>query len=410
MGARRLRQPAPSPNISSNVARARVGQRPAKGHVWEAPLTTDKKIIKRRQFLKGATVAGVAAAASTTLSAPAIAQGRMEWRMGTSWPKGMGGVQTGAERLAANIARMTDGKLTIRVFSAGEVVPALQGVDAVSAGTLDCYHDASYYHIGKNPAFQFFTCVPFGFTANEMSAWINHGGGQALWDKFYSNYNLKAFIAGNTGTQALGWYRNEIKSVDDYKGKKLRMPGWGGAILARLGAQQVVVPGGEIFAALQSGAIDGGEWIGPYNDLALGFYQVAKICYGPGFHEPGSALQFMANKGKWDALPNDIKAAVQVACGWAHDDMWAEYTMRSGEAMETLRTRHGVRFLRTPRNVLVAFGDAAGKYLGEVREKADPMTKEIFASYLKARSQLLPYSRFAEGAYLEARNLAFKYI
>jgi TRAP-type mannitol/chloroaromatic compound transport system substrate-binding protein len=369
--------------------------------------------MKRRSLFKNAGtygVAGVAAAAATTIAAPAIAQGRIEWRMGTSWPKGMGGVQTGAERLAANIGRMTDGKLTIRVFSAGEVVPALQGFDAVSSGTLDCYHDASYYHIGKNQGCQFFTCVPFGFTANEQAAWINHGGGQALWDKLYAQYNLKAFIAGNTGTQALGWYRTEVKSVDDYKGKKLRMPGWGGAVLAKLGAQQVVLPGGEIFAALQAGAVDGAEWIGPYNDLALGFHQVAKICYGPGFHEPGSSLQMMMNKAKWDALPNDLKAAVQVACGWAHDDMWAEYTIRSAEAMNVLRNQHGVRFLRTPRDILIAFGNAAREYVGEIRERADPVTKEIFASYLKARTDMVQYSRFAEGAYLDARGLPFEYI
>lgn len=373
---------------------------------------TDKQ-VGRREFLGGAAAVGagaVATAAASTFPTPAISQGRIEWRMGTSWPKGMGGVQTGAERMAARIAQMTDNRLTIRVYAAGEVVPALQGVDAVSSGTLECYHDASYYHIGKNPAFQFFTAVPFGFTANELSGWINYAGGQELWDKLYAQYNLKAFIAGNTGTQALGWYRNEIKSLDDYKGKKLRMPGWGGAILARLGAQQVVLPGGEIFAALQSGAIDGGEWIGPYNDLALGFYQVAKICYGPGFHEPGSALQFYMNKAKWDALPADIKAAVQTACGWAHDDMWAEYTMRSAEAMDVLRTQHQVRFLRTPRDVLIGFGEAAAEYIAEVREKGDPLTKEIFASYLKARKQLVAYGRFAEGAFLEARNLPFKYV
>jgi TRAP-type mannitol/chloroaromatic compound transport system substrate-binding protein len=368
--------------------------------------------MKRRSLFKNAGTVGAVgvAVAASTIAAPAIAQGRIEWRMGTSWPKGMGGVQTGAERLAANVGRMTDGKLTIRVFSAGEVVPALQGFDAVSSGTLDCYHDASYYHIGKNQGCQFFTCVPFGFSANEQAAWINHGGGQALWDKLYAQYNLKAFIAGNTGTQALGWYREEIKSVADYKGKKLRMPGWGGAVLAKVGAQQVVLPGGEIFAALQSGAVDGAEWIGPYNDLALGFHQVAKICYGPGFHEPGSSLQFMMNKGKWDALPNDLKAAIQVACGWAHDDMWAEYTIRSAEAMNVLRSQHGVRFLRTPRDVLIALGNATREYLSEVREKADPVTQEIFASYLKARADIVQYSRFAEGAYLDGRGLPFEYL
>lgn len=359
--------------------------------------------MKRRQFLKGAAISGAAAAAVGSFPTPAISQGRMEWRMVTSWPKGMGGVQTGAERLAARIGQMSEGKLTIKVFAGGELVPALQGFDAVSQGTAEMCHDASYYHIGKNAGCQFFTCVPFGFTASEITAWIHYGGGQEVWDELYAQYNLKGFIAGNTGTQALGWYRKEMKTAADYKGLKVRMPGWGGAIVARLGAQQVVVPGGEIFAALQSGAIDAGEWIGPYNDLAMGFHQVAKLCYGPGFHEPGSALQLMVNKQRFDGLSADLKEVIKVAAQASHDDMLAEYNMRSAEAMETLRSRHGVRFMVAPDALMQEFAKAAASYIAEQRQKADATTQKIFTSYDRARRQLTTYNRFLEGAFVRAR-------
>ncbi|MFY7780612.1 MAG: TRAP transporter substrate-binding protein [Tagaea sp.] len=361
----------------------------------------------RRKFL-AATAA--ASASTVALSAPAISQGRMEWRLVTSWPKNLPGVGTGVERLAARIGEMSGGRLTVRVFAAGELVPALQCLQAVRDGTAEMGHDASYYHIGVHPAFQFFTCVPFGFMATEQSAWLNYGGGQQLWDEHAANYNIKAFAAGNTNTQAFGWYRRELQGVESFRGLKIRMPGWGGQIMTRLGVQQVFLPGGEIFAALQSGAVDAAEWIGPYNDLAMGFHQVAKLCYGPGWHEPGSNLQLMVSKQRYDALPNDLKAIVAFAAQSMDMDMTTEYIARSGESMETLRTRHGVRFLNLPGNMLDAMGTAAGEFLTEQRDRGDAMTKKLFDSYLKFRAQVMPFTRWNDGAFLNARVRAFKYI
>jgi TRAP-type mannitol/chloroaromatic compound transport system substrate-binding protein len=363
--------------------------------------------MKRRKFIAATAAAG---ASTVALSAPAISQGRMEWRLVTSWPKNLPGVGTGVERLAARIGEMSAGRLTVRVFAAGELVPALQCLQAVRDGTAEMGHDASYYHIGVHPAFQFFTCVPFGFTATEQSAWLSYGGGQQLWDEHAANYNIKAFAAGNTNTQAFGWYRREITGVESFRGLKVRMPGWGGQIMTRLGAQQVVLPGGEIFAALQSGAVDAAEWIGPYNDLAMGFHQVSKLCYGPGWHEPGSNLQLMVSKARYDALPADLKAIVAYAAQSMDMDMTIEYLARSSEAMTTLRTRHGVRFLNLSPQLLDAMGTAAGEHLADQRERGDAMVKKCFESYLKFRGPINAFNRWNDASFMNARVRTFKYV
>lgn len=370
--------------------------------------------IKRRQFLKGSTLAAGAAVASaaavSSFPKPALSQGKMEWRMVTSWPKGLPGVGTGAERLAERIGKLSDGRLTIKVYAAGELVPALECFAAVSNGTAEMAHDASYYHLGKHRCAAFFTSVPFGLTAPEMTAWVNYGGGQEVWDELYAQFGIKPFQAGNTGCQALGWYRKEIKSVADYKGLKKRMPGLGGEVLKKLGGVVVNLPGGEIFQALQSGAVDAAEWIGPYNDLTFGFYQVAKYYYSPGFQEPGSVLESMVNKAKYDALPNDLKEIIKVASQASHDDMLAEYNMRNGPALETLTAKHGVNAIRPPNDVLIAFGNASGEVLAEERDKTDAIGKKIFESYLAARKLLIPQTRFLDQALVNARALAYKYI
>ena len=367
-------------------------------------------MLKRRDLIKGATSGAVVAAAATTLSAPAISQGREEWRMVTSWPRNLPGVGTGAQRVADRITAMTGGRITVRLFAAGELVPALQCLQACRDGTAELGHDASYYHIGVHPAFAFFTAVPFGFIAAEQSGWVNYGGGQELWDELGAAHGVKAFIAGNTNTQAFGWYRTELKGIESFKGMKIRMPGWGGQIMARLGATQVAIAGGEIFAALQSGAVDAAEWIGPYDDLAMGLHQVAKICYGPGWHECGSSLQLMVNKAKWDGLNAEMKSIIAAAAQAGDSDITSEYMARSGEAMNTLRTRNGVRFLNLSREMLIAMGEATNAHLTEVRDKGDAITKRIFASYLGFRNNVMPFTRWNDGAMLNARVLPFKYL
>ncbi len=246
------------------------------------PETTEMP-VKRRSVLQAALLGGGAA-----LAAPAISRGLKEWRMVTSWPKGLPGLGTGAERLAANITRMSGGRLTIKTYAAGELVPALECFGAVANGTAQMGHDAAYYHTGKTEGAAFFTAFPFGFTAAEMDAWMKFGNGQKLWDELYAPFGLRGFHAGSTGTQMFGWFRRPIRSLADLQGLKFRAPGNQGRVLQKLGVTPVSLPGGEIFPALQSGAIDGAEWIGPYNDLALGFYQVCRYYYSPGYHEPGA--------------------------------------------------------------------------------------------------------------------------
>ncbi len=362
--------------------------------------------MKRRQFFQASAV-GAAAAAG--LAAPAVAQAAIEWRMVTSWPKNLPGAGAGAEKLAQRITQASGGRLKITVFSAGELVPALQVMDAVMDGTAEMGHDASFYHAGKHPAFSIFFAVPFGMTADEQYAWLMHGGGMALWDELNAQFGVVSFAAGQTATQSFGWFKKEITSVEDFKGLKMRIPGLGGELLKKLGGSAVLMPAGEIFAGLQSGAIDAAEFIGPLNDLSLGFHQVAKFCYGPGIQEPGGAFQLLVSKAKFDALPDDLKAIIRACSHEAYIDMKAEYDIRSGAAMATLANDFGVQFMRLPQEVLVAMGNAAGQLVQESMDGGDDITKRIWASYLPARQMTMRTLRFNEQAFLNARTLDFTF-
>jgi TRAP-type mannitol/chloroaromatic compound transport system substrate-binding protein len=365
--------------------------------------------LDRRQFLKNSTIGAAAATAGATLAAPALAQGAMEWRMVHSWPKNLPGAGAGADKLAARITAASGGRLTITPFAAGELVPALQCMDAVMDGTAEMGHDASFYHNGKHPAFSIFFAVPFGMTADEQFAWLAHGGGQALWDELNAQFGIVSFPAGQTACQSFGWFKKEITSVADFNGLKMRIPGLGGELLKKLGGSAVLMPAGEIFAGLQSGAIDAAEFIGPLNDLALGFHQVAKFCYGPGIQEPGGAFQLMVNKAKFDALPDDLKQIIRACCHEAYIDMKAEYDLRSGEAMATLANEHGVQFMRLPNDVLTAMGNAAGELVQESMDTGDDLTKRVWASYLPARAMTMRTLRFNEQAFLNARTLEYNF-
>ncbi len=363
--------------------------------------------MQRRTFLVNTATAGAAAAtAAATFPAPAISQNRREWRMVTSWPRGLPGIGTGAGRLADTITRMTDGRITVKLYAAGELVPALQCFDAVADGTAELAHDAAYYHISKAEVVAFFSAFPWGLTASELSGWIKYGGGQELWDELYAPFGIKPFLAGNTGTQMLGWFRNEIRSLDDIQGLKFRAPGNGGRVWRKLGATVVTLPGGEIFQALQSGALDGAEWVGPYNDLSLGFYQVAKYYYSPGYHEPGTALQMMVNKPAYDALPDDLKAILAHAATAANDDIYAEYVANSGPALRALVQRHGVQLRIVPRQILMAMGDAANELLADVAG-IDDLSRRIVESYLAYRAAVVPWTTVGELQFLKSRELPF---
>jgi TRAP-type mannitol/chloroaromatic compound transport system substrate-binding protein len=307
------------------------------------------------------------------------------------------------------VAALSDNRLTIRIFGGGELVPAFGGFDAVASGTAQLAHDPAYYHMARAPALAFYTTVPFGLTATELDAWVNFGGGQKLWEKLLAPFGLIAFHAGNTGHQMAGWFRREINAVADLKGLRYRMPGQGGQALAKLGVVVSNIPAGEIFGALQSGALDGTEWVGPYNDLTLGFHQVAKFYYWPGFHEPGAAVECLVNKAAYDALPKDLQTILRVACTAENNLVLSEYTARSLPALDTLVRRHGVQLRQMPRDVLVAEGTAAGEVMQDMIDRGDALTREIADSYLKFRKAVIPYTRIGDQAFLNARVLNFPY-
>ena len=357
--------------------------------------------MKRRQFIT-ATGLAAAGAATTAVSAPAIAQGRQEWKMVTTWPKDFPGLGTGANNLARYINVLTDGAISVKVFGGGELVPPLESFDAVQNGTAEMGHGAAYYWRGKSEAAQFFATVPFGLTANEINAWIYYGGGQELWDDIYADFNLKPFLAGNTGVQMGGWFNKEINSPSDFSGLVMRMPGLGGQVIKELGATPKLLPGGEIFTSLQSGAIDATEWVGPYNDLAFGFYKVAKYYYSPGWHEPGTALETFVNREVYESLPKRHQEAVKVAAQAANNDMYAEFNARNGTALSTLVNEHGVEVRQFSPQVLRGLKEVSEDLVASIANQ-DPDTKKVYDSYYDFREKVSVWTDFSEVAYATTR-------
>ena len=359
--------------------------------------------MDRRSFLKKASLVSGGAAASA-LAAPAIAQDKRTLKMVTTWPKNFPGLGTGAQRVADRITAMTDGRLTVQLYAAGELVPPFESFDAVSTGTADMYHGAEYYWQGKHPAFSFFAAVPMGLTANELDAWINFAGGQALWDELAARFNIKPFMAGNTGVQMGGWFNKEINSLEDFKGLKMRMPGIGAEVLRRLGVTAVSTPGGEIFPALQSGAIDATEWVGPWNDMAFGFYKIAKFYYYPGFHEPGSGLSCGVNLEVYNSLSSADQAIVQNACMAENNYMYSEFNANNGRALETLLTEHNVDLKQFPEEVFTAIAKASEEVVAEIGQ-TDEFSQRVYDSYIKARKDVGEWARIAERTYSINRDV-----
>ncbi len=356
--------------------------------------------MQRRAFLTSAGAATVALGAGVK---PAAAKAEHEWKMVTTWPKNFPGMGTGANKLAELIGRMSGGRIEVKVYGAGELVPAFEIFDAVSRGTAEMGHGAAYYWKGKSEAAQFFASVPFGLTAQEMNGWLYYGGGMELWQELYAEFGLVPAAAANTGVQMGGWFNKEINSVDDLKGLKMRIPGLGGEVLRRAGGTPVSLPGGEIFTSLQSGNIDATEWVGPYNDLAFGLYKAAKYYYYPGWHEPGTTLESFVNKKVFDALPDDLQAIVLNACKVANQDVLAEYTARNPAALQTLLTEYGVELRQFPDDVLLALRQLSNEVVAEIAEK-DAFSRRTFASYQKFLAGAKEWSAVSELAYLQARD------
>lgn len=372
--------------------------------------------MKRREFLeKAGLVVGTAAAttllsacgddaqqAASTTAAPTAPAETIKWKMVTTWPKNFPGLGTGANNLAEKINQLSGGRMEVKVYGAGELVPALEIFDAVSRGTAQMGHGAAYYWKGKNEAFQFFSTVPFGLTAQEMNGWLYNGGGLELWTKAYESHNLIPMPAGNMGVQMGGWFNKEINSLSDLSGLKMRIPGLGGEVLKRAGGTPVNLPGGELFTAMQSGTLDATEWVGPYNDLAFGFYKVAKFYYYPGWHEPGTTLEAIINKEAFEALPADLQAIVKNACKLANHEMLAEYAARNNDALETLVNDHGVQLRRFPDDVLNELRQLSGQVVKELAGK-DAFAKEVFDSYSAFREKALGWSQYSDHPYLDIR-------
>ncbi|MBU1190296.1 MAG: TRAP transporter substrate-binding protein DctP [Gammaproteobacteria bacterium] len=358
--------------------------------------------MKRRDFLNKAGLAAVATGAGLS-STSASAAAKTRWKMVTTWPKNFPGLGTGANYLAQLINDMSDGRLHVKVYGANELVPPFEIFDAVSQGTAEMGHGASYYWKGKSEAAQFFSAVPFGLTAQEMNGWLYHGGGMELWQETYAPFGLIPTAAGNTGVQMGGWFNREIKTLDDLKGLKMRIPGLGGEVLHRVGGTPVSLSGGEIFTSLQSGAIDATEWVGPYNDLAFGLYKAAKFYYYPGWHEPGTTLECFINQKAFAALPKDLQSIVLNACKVANQDMLAEYTARNNAALHTLVTEHKVQLRRFPDAVMQKLKIISDEVVGEIAKK-DDLSKRVYDSFRAYRDQVIAWHDISERAYLNARG------
>ncbi|WP_299981064.1 TRAP transporter substrate-binding protein DctP [uncultured Pseudoteredinibacter sp.] len=328
-------------------------------------------------------------------------QKHYEWRMVTTWPKGLPGLGLAAENFARIVEQSSAGRLKVKVYGAGDLVPALGVFDAVSSGSVEMGHGAGYYWKGKIPASPFFTSVPFGMNAQEMNGWLFYGGGLELYREAYAPFNLMPFPAGNTGVQMAGWFNKEINNIADIKGTKMRIPGLAGEVWNRAGGVAVNIPGGELYTALQTGVIDATEWVGPYNDLALGFHQVAKYYYYPGWHEPGPTLELLVNKEAFESLPADLQSIVETTARAINQDMLDEYTARNNAALKTLISEHGVQLKQLPKEVLAELRKHADEMYSEFAQK-DPFFAKVYENYREFADQAAQYHDISEQAYYQA--------
>ena len=355
--------------------------------------------LDRRGFLAKSAVATAIGAA---LATPALSQGRQQVRMVTTWPRNFPGLGTGAQRVADRITLTSGGRLDVKVFAAGELVKPFDSFDAVANGEAEMYHAADYYWQNRHPGFNFYSSVPLGLTTKEMNSWITYGGGQELWDELSAGFGIKAMLAGNSGVQMGGWFKDPIRSVDDLKALKMRMPGLGGAVLRELGANAISLPGGEIFSALQDGRINATEWVGPYNDLAFGFHKLLKTYMYPGFHEPGTAISLGINLKWWNVLPESDRTLIQSCAEAENDVMIAEFNANNGLSLRELVNEHGVKVEAFPTDLWAQIAKTGDQVVANVA-RTDLLAAKIFASYLKFRKSVAGWSEISDQAYLRAR-------
>ncbi|MCU4674907.1 TRAP transporter substrate-binding protein [Catenovulum sp. 2E275] len=325
------------------------------------------------------------------------------WKMVTTWPKNFPGLGTVPEQFAKDVEVMSGGRLKIKVYGAGEMVPALQTFDTVKSGAAQIGHGAAYYWKGKVPAAQIFTALPFGMNAQEINSWFYYGGGLELWQQAYQPFGLIPLPGGNTGVQMAGWFRKEINSVEDFNGLKMRIPGLAGEVITELGAIPVSLPGGEIFSSMQSGAIDATDWVGPYNDQAFGLYKVAPYYYVTGWQEAGAAMEFIINEAAFNGLPEDLQRIVEVAAEKTNANMLALYTSENNKALQSLINEHGVQIKQFPPEVVSALQTASKKVIAEM-VASDPQTAKIYQSYKTFLSRVTQYHELTELNYYQNRQ------
>lgn len=357
------------------------------------------KSLDRRSFLTRASVGGAAAAATTALAAPAIAQEApsINWRLASSFPKSLDTIYGGAEDLSERLKEATDGKFTVQVFAAGEIVPGLDAINAASDGTVETAHSVGYYNWGKDPAFAPGADLPFTFSARAKAAYNYQGGGIDMYNSFLEQYNLVSYPGGNTGAQMGGWYRKEINTVEDLKGLKMRISGLAGRVMEKLGVVPQQIAGGDIYPSLEKGTIDAAEWVGPYDDSKLGFQKVAPYYYYPGFWEGGPTVGFFVNKGKWDELPDSYKSLFRTCCQAVDQNMLAKYDSKNPTALKEL-VAQGAQLRPFSEEILTAAFNAANEVYAELSAENEWFKKQ-YEAQLPYRNDWYLYAQTAEYTY-----------
>jgi TRAP-type mannitol/chloroaromatic compound transport system substrate-binding protein len=359
--------------------------------------------MRRRDVLAGA--GSLAAGASMSFPAPAIAQGLRQLKMVTDWPEGTPGLQTSAVRFAQMVGVATSGRIKIEVYPSGAYVRPFETFDAVSTGAADMYHTDEGYFEKKSASFNFFAHMPFGLTADEMFAWVQYGGGQGLWDTLSGQFNIKSLHCGNTGCQMGGWFTREISSPESYKGLRFRMAGPGAEVLRRLGATVVTLPASEIMLALKSGALDACEWIGPWLDMAMGLHEAASFYYYPGFHEPGTAQAVGINKAVWESFDASERQVIEAVAASVYASSLAEFNANNALSLRKLRDEGTVRIRRFDDALLKSFLAVSKEVVAEIGS-GDELSRKIYASYEQFRASIMDWNDIAERGYLNSRRLA----
>ena len=365
------------------------------------------KKIKRKDFFKGIAISTISlpfllrgcggdSFAQHDISAPNIITGKKyQWKMVTTWPPNFPVLGEACNHFAKWVSQMTNGRMEIKVFGGGELVPALETFDTVKDGNAEMGNGAAYYWAGKIPAAQFFASVPFGMNAQQMNAWLLGAGGMQLWEEVYAPFNLVPMMGGNTGVQMGGWFNKEINTIDDFKGLKMRIPGLGGKVLNKAGGTAVLSPGSELYTNLERGIIDATEWIGPYHDYKMGFQDIAKYYYSPGWHEAGSVLEYIVNKEKYDRLAPDLQSILQTAAQRANAWVLSEFEAKNSLYLTKILKEGKVQFKTFPKEVLHQLGLYTKEVLAEFVSK-DALAKKVYTSYNAYRTQAIAWAQLTE--------------